>query len=64
MFPYRTPTKQNWESLRPEIAALLEQGWGCSRLAKRYKVSVACVHQNLKKLGLRTKYQMPVKAPA
>lgn len=55
---YRKPPKRNWEALRAEIAALLAQGWGCSRLAKKYEVSTACIQQNLKKLGLQTKYQI------
>ena len=59
-FGYRRPPKQNWEALRPQIAAHLADGWGCSKLAKKYGVSTACIQQNLKKLGLQTRYQIEV----
>lgn len=55
---YRKPCAQPWEKLRQEIAAHLGEGWGCAKLAKKYGVSTACIQQNLKKLGLRTKHQI------
>lgn len=58
-YPSRPP-KHDWLSLKPEISRLIEEGWGFSRLAKKYGMSTGGMRSVVLRLNLQTRWQVPL----